>query len=111
MVMNIVLNIVLSKFMGIGGLALATSISAIVCTVLLFISLRKKIGFFGMNNIGISFVKALLSSLVMGGIAKTYFEVLLKFVGVNLSLVVSVGMGDLVYLTLIYFMRIDELIV
>lgn len=50
MAMNIVLNIILSKSMGIGGLALATSISAIFCTVLLFISFRKKIGPFGINS-------------------------------------------------------------
>ncbi|WDC84189.1 polysaccharide biosynthesis C-terminal domain-containing protein [Caloramator sp. mosi_1] len=40
--MNIILNIILSKFMGIAGLALATSISTIICTGLLFLSLRKR---------------------------------------------------------------------
>ncbi|WP_339060515.1 murein biosynthesis integral membrane protein MurJ [Tepidibacillus marianensis] len=67
LIMNIVLNIVLSKFLGLGGLALATSISAIVTTVLLFISLRKKIGQFGMKKITISFVQVLFASLIMGG--------------------------------------------
>ena len=38
--MNIILNIVLSKYMGLGGLALAKYM-AIFCTVLLFISLEK----------------------------------------------------------------------
>ena len=33
MVLNIVLNIVLSKYLGIGGLALATSISSLFCTL------------------------------------------------------------------------------
>ena len=42
MLMNIVLNIILSRYMGIGGLALATSISAIFCTGLLFVSLREE---------------------------------------------------------------------
>lgn len=47
MALNIVLNLILIKYIGHAGLALATSISALVCIVLLFRSLRKKIGNFG----------------------------------------------------------------
>ena len=43
MIMNIVLNIILVKYLQLAGLALATSISAIVCIFLLFGSLKKKI--------------------------------------------------------------------
>lgn len=39
---NVILNLVMVKFMGLGGLALATSISAIIGTILLFYRLRKK---------------------------------------------------------------------
>ena len=56
-VLNIVLNIILSKYLGIGGLALATSISAIVGKGLLFITLRRKIGGFGLKEISKSFIK------------------------------------------------------
>ncbi|HHX60054.1 MAG TPA: murein biosynthesis integral membrane protein MurJ, partial [Epulopiscium sp.] len=107
-VMNIILNIILSKYMGIGGLALATSISAIFCTVLLFISLRKKIGAFGIKDITISFVKIVGASLVMGVIAKLSFNALVGSIGQNLSLVVSIGIGAMVYFVMIYFMRIEE---
>ena len=41
MIMNIVLNIILVKYLQLAGLALATSISAIVCIFLLFGSLKK----------------------------------------------------------------------
>ena len=41
LIINIVLNIVLSKYLGISGLALASSISLIFCSFLLFVSLRK----------------------------------------------------------------------
>jgi putative peptidoglycan lipid II flippase len=108
MVMNIVLNIILSKFLGIGGLALATSISAIFCTVLLFISLRKKIGPFGMKNITISFIKILCASLVMGGIAKISYNTLLNNISANLSLILSIGIGAVTYFVIIYFMKIEE---
>ena len=44
---NIILNIILIKFLGHAGLALATSISSLICIVLLFNSLKQKIGYFG----------------------------------------------------------------
>ncbi|MBU5294093.1 murein biosynthesis integral membrane protein MurJ [Anaerosalibacter bizertensis] len=105
---NIVLNIILSKFMGIGGLALSTSISAIFCTVLLFISFRKKIGSFGMKNIAISFIKVSCASLVMGVIAKLLYNILIKNIGANLALIAAIIIGALVYFVMIYFMKIDE---
>ncbi len=40
---NIVLNFVLLRLMGLGGLALATSVSAVLCVVLLYISLRRRV--------------------------------------------------------------------
>ncbi|MEY8304572.1 polysaccharide biosynthesis C-terminal domain-containing protein [Anaerosalibacter bizertensis] len=101
-------NIILSKFMGIGGLALATSISAIFCTALLFISFRKKIGPFGMKNIAISFIKVLCASLVMGVIARLLYDILLKNIGANLALIAAIIIGAVVYFVMIYFMKIDE---
>ncbi len=107
-VINIVLNIILSRYLGIAGLALATSISATICTGLLFISLRKKIGSFGMKNITISFVKILISSLGMGIVSKISFDILLSYVGDNLSLVIAVSIGALTYGLLIYVMKVEE---
>lgn len=107
-IINIVLNIILSKFLGIGGLALATSISAIFCTILLFISLRKKIGPFGMKNMTISFMKILCASLVMGLIAKITYTILLSSINANLSLILSIGIGAVTYFIIIYFTKIEE---
>ncbi|MGB4287539.1 MAG: lipid II flippase MurJ, partial [Tepidanaerobacteraceae bacterium] len=106
--MNIVLNLILSRFLGLGGLALATSISAIFCTGLLFVSLRKKIGPFGMKNTTISFIKILASSLVMSVVAYVVYYVLLSYISGNLSLIISICIGALAYFVIIYFMKIDE---
>jgi len=108
MTINIILNMVLSKFLGIGGLALATSISAIFCTGLLFVSLRKKIGSFGMKNTTISFIKILVSSLIMGIVAYLAYNFLLSYFGSNLSLTISICIGAFVYFMIVYFMKIDE---
>lgn len=108
MVMNIVLNIILSKFLGIGGLALATSIAALFCTVLLFISLKKKIGPFGMKDIIISFIKILVSSLLMGLIAKYTYSILISRLDYKINLFASMVIGGLAYLIFIYLMKIED---
>ena len=77
--LNIILNFILSKYLGIGGLALATSISALFSTVLLFISFRKKVGSFGLKNITISIIKVLFASLIMGLVAKITYNTLFKY--------------------------------
>lgn len=108
MLMNIILNIILSKFMGISGLALATSIAAIFTVCLLFISLRRKIGSFGIKQISISSVKIIFASLIMGVIAKASFNYLISTsISQNVSLIMSIGIGGITYLTIIYFMKID----
>lgn len=108
MTLNIILNIVLSHFMGIGGLALATSISAIFATLLLFMNLRKKIGAFGLKNISISFFKILISSLIMGFVAKFTHNLLTNYISENVSLMTSIALGGTIYLIIIYFMKIDD---
>ena len=108
MVMNIVLNLILSYFMGIGGLALATSISAIFCTGLLFISLRKKVGPFGMRGIISSFAKILVSSVVMSIIAWLCYWFLSNNFGANLSLAVSIAAGAMVYFVMVIILKVKE---
>lgn len=112
--MNIVLNLILSRFMGIKGLALATSISALFCTALLLISLRKKIGPFGMKDTVTSFGKILIASIGMGIAAYASYNFLLPRIGANLSLIISIFIGAFFYFAVIYFMKIkevDELII
>lgn len=106
--LNIILNIILSRYLGIGGLALATSIAATFTTGLLFISLRKKIGPFGMKQISISFLKILFASLVMGGLAKLSFNYLTASLSQNLSLLMAIGVGAVSYFVIIYFMKIED---
>ncbi|MBM7610249.1 putative peptidoglycan lipid II flippase [Lysinibacillus composti] len=108
LIINIILNIILSKYLGIGGLALATSISAIICSILLMGSLKRKIGPIGIKKISISFLKVTFASILMGLIAKLSFD----FITANLltqgiSLLISIIIGLLSYLLLIYLMKIE----
>lgn len=107
-VINIILNFILSKYLGIGGLALATSIAATLTMVLMFISLRKKAGPLGMKQISISFLKILFASLVMGLLAKLSFNYLIGSLSQNISLLMATGVGAVSYFVLIYFMKIED---
>lgn len=105
---NISLNFVLSKYLGIGGLALATSLAAIVVTTLLFIKLRKKIGAFGMRATTFTFLKIFFASLVMGGLARLAFVLFSNFMGMTVSFVLAVVVGAIVYIALISLLNIQE---
>lgn len=108
MIINILLNLILSRLLGIGGLALATSIAAIVTTFLLFMNLRKKIGPFGMKQISISFLKILFASSIMGLFAKLSFNYLTVSLSQNLSLLLAIGVGAVSYFVTIYFLKIED---
>lgn len=105
---NIILNIILSKFMGIAGLALATSISAIFATTFLFISFRKRIGAFGMRDILISFMKILGASLLVGSLSKLLYECIHTVMITSISFFITIIVGFVTYSVLIYFMKIGD---
>lgn len=105
---NISLNFVLSRYLGIGGLALATSLAAIVVTTLLFIKLRKKIGAFGMRATTFTFLKIFFASLVMGGLARLAYVLFTQFMGMTVAFLLGVGVGAIVYVTLILLLNIQE---
>ncbi|WHY00414.1 murein biosynthesis integral membrane protein MurJ [Neobacillus sp. DY30] len=107
-ILNIILNIILSKHLGVGGLALATSISAIFTAILLFISLRIKIGPLKLKNVSKSILKITFSSLIMGLTSKLCFDLLIILVSQNISLFISIVVGSISYLVIILLMRIDD---
>ena len=108
MFVNIVLNIVLSKYLGLGGLALATSFSALITVLLLFINLRKKIGNLSIKKITSVFLKVCLSSLAMGIISKMCFVVMSTTINQYISFFVSVLVGFLLYIIFIFIMKIED---
>lgn len=112
-ILNIVLAITLVKVMGYAGLALGTSLSFITCTILLFISLKKKMGYFGQDKIIKTFIKSSVSSIIMGITVYTVYTLLssklgTEFVGDIVSLFVSVGVGLLEYICLIIIFKVEE---
>lgn len=105
---NIVLIITLSRLMGINGIALATSLSALFTTFLLIISLRKKIGEFGLRNFFNTSIKVIVASCIMASLSLIINNFLLHLYNNNLFLIISVSIAALGYCVIIYFMKIKE---
>jgi putative peptidoglycan lipid II flippase len=105
---NIVLNILLSRVMGIPGLALATSISGILGALVMSIYLRRRIGSFGLRTISLSFFKICIASLVMGLLARGSLTIANQVLHRNVALLVAIAVGALTYGLLIFNMRIPE---
>jgi len=105
--LNITLNLILSRFMGINGLALATGISAIVFAMTLFISLRKKIGPFGLKSFMITIAKISASSIFMGVVAFALFSISQDVLGNNIALLISIIFGAVVYFLAVMILNVD----
>lgn len=113
MSMNIVLNIILVKYLEIAGLALATSISAIICIFLLFKSLKKKIGYFGQDKIVITIIKSFISAIIMGFATFLIYNLLnyilgSGFVSETIALFGSIFIGATVYTVLVIALKVEE---
>ncbi|WP_431800857.1 murein biosynthesis integral membrane protein MurJ [Halobacillus andaensis] len=107
--LNIVLNLILSRYMGISGLALATSISAIFCTVLLFYNLRNKLGSLNYRRMTGSFLKVVAASLIMGAAAELVYHSLLNVIDFQITLIITIITAAVIYLAVVYFMKIEEI--
>lgn len=116
-IINIFLSLILTKIIGIGGLALASSISAIFTVILLIISLRNKIGKLGLKNILITFIKVLTSGIIMGLTINFLYNYIVKygnyiminnrkFIAINCSICSILGV--FIYILLVIMLNVKE---
>ena len=113
--LNIILNISFVKFtnMQLAGLALATSISALVTVALLFINLRIKIGPFGGRHVLSVFLKAVISALLMALVTYFSYKNIANIFGVGMvkeiiTLGLSILAGALTYGICVIDFKVDE---
>ena len=105
---NVVLNLILSKFWGINGLAIATSIAAALQCLVLYIILRRKIGDFGLKPTLITLGKILIAGGVMYVLVSVLYKVLVgQGISALAGLVLCVFAGAAVYGLCSIFLRIS----
>ncbi|WP_251860917.1 murein biosynthesis integral membrane protein MurJ [Clostridium sp. Marseille-Q2269] len=113
-IINIVINIILIKYLGVSGLTLATTISAIIITVIMLLDLNKKIKGIDIKNIIISFIKIILSALFMGVIVTIVNKFTLLSLGngargSSISILICMFIGAICYTLAIYLLKIKEI--
>lgn len=113
-IINIILALVLSSYMGIEGIAIAFSVSCIINLSLLFIILNKKFCRMKGHRLGVFIFKVLFNSLIMGlivYIARYFLSLgvdMTKFIGIFLQFSISVIIGAIVYFVLSLILKIPE---
>lgn len=107
MAMNIVLNFILSRYLGLGGLALATSISGLFVTVLLFYSLRKKIGALHLTKVAVSMLKILSAAVIMSVAAQSLYSFLVSVARYEVALLLTILLAAVIYFLVIYILKIE----
>lgn len=111
---NIILVILLIKNYAVSGLAIAFSAASILNMALLFAILRKKIGYLDEKNILSSVFKVLLAATIAGMVTQvlkysiSFFANIDTFVGIFAQLIISGGIGIIVFLLMSYLLRIEE---
>lgn len=104
-IINIILILLLMWPLKLGGIALATSVSATFNFVALYILLRKRLGRLHTKDLIDSFIRILLSSLVMGAV--------LKIISSNLKgiegLLLAIAAGIAAFIAAAYIFKVKEM--
>ncbi|AKA67163.1 murein biosynthesis integral membrane protein MurJ [Clostridium scatologenes] len=106
------MNLVMVPRMGLAGLALANTTSAIVCALFLIKNLRKKINGINGNEILDNGIKIFISSIIMGagvyGIERFMSQFLYGFRGEIILLICSILVGVTIYFIMLMILGVKE---
>lgn len=102
--LNAVLNVVLMQFLAVGGLALATSISSFLATILLYKKIKKIL------NLNFISIKYSILKLFFSNFIFLFFLLAIKFFIKNNFLIILVGVvgGIFVYFFITKLFKIEE---
>lgn len=109
-ILNIILNLLLSRWFGINGLAAATSIAAAVQCIVLYILLRRKIGDFGLKNTAVVVLKSAAAAGAMALLLILFKRTaLLSALPSLISFLLMIVIGILCYFAVALLLRIRPL--
>ncbi|MBQ3834694.1 MAG: murein biosynthesis integral membrane protein MurJ [Elusimicrobia bacterium] len=107
MIFHVILCVVLMKPLGVGGLALATSLCAYMNTAMLLYKLRKKIGAIGSTKILLSSIRACVAATIMDVFA--YFIMQINLPSIFLRLCISIVVSIAVFAILLKLFKSPEM--
>ena len=101
---NIILDYTLSMKYGLVGLAMATTLSQLSSVLMAFIMYKKTFGSLDTKYILKNIVKTLLAGAGLGIFANYFYQIHPS----NLWLLITIGLAGIIYLGLIYLLKVDE---
>lgn len=104
---NILFNLILIQTMKVSGLALGSSLAAIIAVCFLMIQLRKKIGKFNAMSILTTLLKTFTASCVMAFIVLKLFAKI-SLISEFLALAVAVSIGAIAYSIIVLILKVDS---
>lgn len=108
---NINFNFILIKFMAHRGLALATSISSIASSIILYIVIRKKLPFNELKVL-INLLKIAVASSIMGIFTKLIYSALIRLVTGRMAmavvLFVTIFIAILIYVVSAVILKVED---
>lgn len=107
---NSLLNLLLVDFMGHKGLALATSISVSISTLIMYIRLDSKEIIINNRKLLKFIIRVLLSSLIMGLIVFFEYKWLIGRSSEIIAFLLTGFSGLIVYIWFCYIFRVDEIV-
>ena len=110
MILNIILNVSLSAVMGIGGLALATSISSIVGAGTLYYFISKKIEIGKVRETVIFVIKVVIASMLCCLNALTLYNMIGDFMNQFMKIGVSFITFAITYYVTLHFLKIELIV-
>lgn len=111
--LNIILNIFLVKKMGVSGLTLATSISAMVTTFLMVLTINNKLEGINLRRVFGTTLKVIVSSVLMAIVIYFINNQCINYFGSGISgciisLILCFITGTMVYFAGIYILKVEE---
>ena len=107
---NILLNIVLSKYFGVFGIAISSVVSMIITSILLFRSIAKLENTFEVKDVFSKILIIILNSIIMGVIIIGVIKIIENRVNTIVLLGFGTFIGMIVYFGLGYMFKIQEVI-
>ena len=114
-VMNIILNIVLSRFLGIAGITFGFSLSAVISGGMLLIRLRRKIGGIRGRWIAIGLIKSIAATGIMVLVIQFVEIILTDSLNLNgstllraVNLMIATAVGAAAYFGSILLLKVEE---
>lgn len=109
-IINIILSVTLSRYYGIMGIALASSIAMLVTSLLLLLSIRKIERNFKIKDIIKNIVLIIISSLIMGVCIIGVVFFISNYVPSIITLGIGTGIGCIIYFLSCRLLNVKEIV-